>query len=144
MTAYDLFEKGRGFLKEGNNLAALSCFEKAYKMEKIRGIRSYLGLCLALERTQINEGMKLCNESIGEEPGNPFHYLHLGKIYVKAGRRKEAIEILRQGLAFGDCEDIEKTLDSLGTRRRPLFPFLPRKHLLNKYWGLLLKMFRIG
>lgn len=139
MHAYELFEKGRQLLKDGNSLAALACFEKAASIERIRGIRSYLGLCYALERAQTTEGIKLCHEAIDEEPENPFHYLNLGKIYIRVKRKEKAIEILRQGLSVGDCEDIRRYLDSLGTRRKPCFPFLPRKHFLNRYCGLFFK-----
>jgi hypothetical protein len=62
--AKELFEKGRALLKENNTLAALSCFEKAYDKAKLPGIQSYLGLCLAVERGQVKDGIALCREAI--------------------------------------------------------------------------------
>ena len=143
MTANELFENGRELLDEGKSLAALVCFEKAISIRRIRGMQSYLGLCLALERAQIREGIRLCHEAIGEEPEVPVHYLHLGKIYLKAGRKEEAVEMLRRGLAQGDSEGIRKMLDDLGIRKKSLFPFLSRNHFLNKYTGLLFRMLRL-
>lgn len=143
MKAHELFEKGREFLNDDNTLAALACFEKAYSMEKLPGIQSYMGICVALERGQIKEGIQLCNDAIAEDPGNPVPYLHLGKIHIKAGKKDEAIAIMRKGLSFGDSEEIRKILDDLGTRRKPFFPFLSRKNVLNKYAGLLRSMLRI-
>ncbi len=143
MIAEELFEKGRALLKENNTLAALSCFEKACSMDNLPGIHSYLGLCLAVERGQVKEGIALCNEAIAGDAGNPVHYLHLGKIYLREKRRKEAIEIFRKGLSFGDHAEIRRILDTLGTRKKPLFPFLPRNSLLNKYSGKLLRVLRL-
>jgi tetratricopeptide (TPR) repeat protein len=143
MTAYELFEKGRVLMDEGSTLAALVCFEKAGRIEKVRGMQSYLGLCLALERAQIQEGIRLCNEAIEEEPDAPVHYLHLGKIYHKAGKKNEAVETLRRGLSRGDSEGIRQMLEDLGIRKKPLIPFLSRNHFLNKYTGLLLRMLRL-
>jgi tetratricopeptide (TPR) repeat protein len=99
-----MFEKGKAFLAENNTLAALSCFEKAYSDGASPEIKSYLGLCLALERGQIRDGIALCRQAIAEETGNPVHYLHLARIYLKEKRKDEAIEILRTGLSFGDNE----------------------------------------
>lgn len=143
MTAHEWFEKGREILNDNNTLAALACFEKASGVENIPGIESYLGVCVALERGKIKDGIQLCNNAIVEQPGNPVPYLHLGKIYIKAGKKDEAIEIMRKGLSIGDSEEIRKILDSLGIRRRPLFPFLPRKHFMNKYVGLVLRIMRL-
>jgi tetratricopeptide (TPR) repeat protein len=141
--AKEFFEKGRAFLKEDNTLAALSCFEKAYSRAKLPGIQSYLGLCLAVERGQVKEGIALCREAIAGDAGNPVHYLHFGKIYLREKRREEAIELFRKGLSFGDNEEIRHILDTLGTRKKPLFPFLPRNHFLNKYSGKLLRLLRL-
>ncbi len=141
--AEELFEKGKALLKEDNTLAALSCLEKAYNSAKIPGIQSYLGLCLAVERGQVREGIALCNEAIAAEPANPAHYLNLGKIHLREKRKAEAIEIFRKGLSFGDDEYIRLILDRLGTRKKPLFPFLPRNNFLNRYSGKLLRLIRL-
>jgi tetratricopeptide (TPR) repeat protein len=141
--AKELFEKGRTLLKENNTLAALSCFEKAYDRDKLPGMQSYLGLCLAVERGQVKEGMALCHEAIEAEAKNSVHYLNLGKIYLREKKRAEAIDLFRKGLAFEDNEEIRQMLDSLGTRKKPLFPFLSRDNFLNKYPGKLLRLLRL-
>jgi tetratricopeptide (TPR) repeat protein len=141
--AKELFEKGRALLKENNTLAALSCFEKAYDKAKLPAIQSYLGLCLAVERGQVKDGIALCREAIERDAENSVHYLNLGRIYLRERKRAEAIALFRKGLAFGDNEEIRQMLDSLGTRKRPLFPFLSRNHFLNKYSGKLLRLLRL-
>jgi tetratricopeptide (TPR) repeat protein len=143
LIADELFEKGKAFLKENNTLAALSCLEKAYSRKKLPGIESYLGLCLAVERGQTKEGIALCREAIAGDPKNPVHYLHLGRIHLRDKRREEAIATFREGLSFGDHDEIRHSLDTLGTRKKPLFPFLPRNNFLNKYFGILLRLLRL-
>jgi len=77
-----LFDKGIKTLTEGNILSALSCFEKASKIEENPLISSYLAFCIAKERGQVQKAISLCNDAIKEDPENSFHYLNLGKIYI--------------------------------------------------------------
>jgi hypothetical protein len=64
-------------------------------------------------------------------------YLNLGRVHLKAGRKRDAIETVRKGLGFGDSKEAVLFLNTLGTRRKPVLPFLPRRNFLNKYLGLL-------
>lgn len=143
MTTDELFEKGIALLSDNNPLAALAFFEKAYTIKKAPAIQSYLGMCIALERGKITYGLMLCNDAILQESENPVHYLNLGRIYLKAGRRVDAIETFRKGLSFGDNQEIKQILDNLGTRKKPVFPFLPRNNFLNKYAGLMLHRLKL-
>lgn len=143
MTADELFEKGRALLNDNNPLAALVFFEKAYALKKTPAIQSFLGMCIALERGKISCGLMLCNNAITVEPENPVHYLNLGKIYLKAGTRADAIETFRKGISFGDNAEIKRILDNLGPRKKPVFPFLPRNSFLNKYTGLMMHRLKL-
>lgn len=143
MSTDDLIARGLMHLREHNNLAALACFERAYAEAKSPTVLSCLGLCIALERGQFSEALRLCHDAIGSEPDNPLHYLNLGKVLLKSGKKQEAISLFRQGLAAGENSEIRHLLESLGSRRRPLFPFMPRGHFLNKFAGLLLHRLRI-
>ena len=100
-------------------------------------------MCIALERGKISYGLMLCNNAITVEPENPVHYLNLGKIYLKAGKRADAIETFRKGLSFGDNAEIKRILDNLGPRKKPVFPFLPRNNFLNKYTGLMMRRLKL-
>jgi tetratricopeptide (TPR) repeat protein len=142
MKADEIFRKGLALLREENTLSALACFEKAYETEKTPRVQSYLGLCISVERGQIREAIRLCEDAIARDSDSPSHYLNLGKVYLNAGRRADALEILRsgtdKGLSFGENAEIRLLLEQLGARKKPLFSFLPRGHFLNKYAGLLL------
>lgn len=143
MTADELFEKGTALLNDNTPLAALAFFEKAYNIKKTPSIQSYLGMCIALERGKITYGCMLCDEAILQEPGNPVHYLNLGRIYQKAGKRVDAIETFRKGLSFGDNQEIKQILDNMGTRKKLVFPFLPRNNFMNKYTGLMMHRLKL-
>ena len=139
----EYFKKGLQLLGEANLLGALACFEKAHIREKSPLIQSYLGYCIATERGQIAEALNLCRAAIEVDPHTPEHYLNLGRVYLKAKKKDEAIAELRRGLSFGDNHDIKALLDALGLRRKPVFPFLPRNNFLNRYVGLILSRLRL-
>ncbi len=147
MKADEMFRKGLALLREENTLSALACFEKAYETEKTPGVQSYLGLCISVERGQIREAIRLCEDAVARDSDSPAHYLNLGKVYLNAGRRADALEVLRsgtdKGLSLGENAEIRLLLDQLGARKKPLFSFLPRGHFLNKYAGLLLHRLRL-
>jgi len=138
-----LFQKGRALLRENNTLGALACFEKAYTINRTSDIQSYLGLCIATERGRISEGVRLCLEAIDLDPGNPLHYLNLGKVYLKADRKTDCVGVLREGLSRADNPEIRELLDRIGMRKPPVFPFLPRGHFLNRYAGLIISRLRL-
>lgn len=139
----EYFKKGLQLLGEANLLGALACFEKANIREKSPLTQSYLGYCIATERGQIAEALNLCQAAIEVDPNNPVHYLNLGRVYLKAKKKDEAIAELRRGLSFGNNQDIKALLERLGLRRKPAFPFLPRNNFLNRYVGLILSRLRL-
>lgn len=133
-----LFTKGLEALARGEWTAALSCFEKASRMLNIPVHNSFLALCIAKERGQFKKAISLCSEALEAEPGNPLHYLNLGRVYLLQGKAEEAIEIFRRGLSRGANEQIIEELKKLGTRRPPPLAFLQRDNPLNKYLGIIL------
>lgn len=143
ISADEYFKNGLKLLGEANLLGALACFEKAHIKEKSPLIQSYLGYCIAMERGQIAEALNLCRAAIEGEPHNPEHYLNLGRVYLKAKKKDEAIAELRRGLSFGDNQDIKVLLERLGLRNKPVFSFLSRNNYLNKYVGLILSRLRL-
>ena len=132
------FSRGLKALQEGNSLAALTFFEKAAGEGPTPLCISYLGFCIAKERGQVQKGIQLCREALEKEPENPLHYLNLGRIFLTAGNKQEAIRTFREGLARGPNQEIIDLLNAIGTRRPPVIPALGRDHPINKYLGKLL------
>lgn len=136
--AEDFFRRALEELRDDRRLKALSFFEKSYKIEKNLECGSYLGYLIAQERGRIIEGLSLCNAALDADCENPVFYLNLGRVLYKAERKVEAIQTVRRALYCGPCPEAEQWLNEAGKRRRPAFPFLPRKHFLNKYAGIII------
>ena len=136
--AAEACSKGIRLYDEGHRIAALSCFEKSLQAGPTPLARSYLGVCIAAERGQVNRGIALCGEAIAAEPGNPVHHLNLARILIRVGRKSEALAALRRVPAAGEQPAIRALFEQIGARRPPLFPALSRSHPLNRIPGLIL------
>lgn len=129
------FARGCAALDEGNSVAALAFLEKALALNDNPSWYSFLGYCIAKERGQFKKGTDLCQAAILHEPDNPVHYLHLGKVHLLAKQKQEALRVFREGMGVGGDEKIQQELERLGMRRPVVFPFLGRRHPLNRYLG---------
>ena len=124
--------------KRGDTLHALEYYEKLVAIERTPEVCSALGYCLAKEKEAYREALYLCNEAIRNEPKSPRHFLLLGRVYLLAGRKKEAIRAFNLGMRHGGSAEIGAELKKLGYRKPPVFPFLSRDNPLNKYLGKML------
>lgn len=98
---------------------------------------SALGLSVAREKGDLLQGIALCHEAINRAPEDPLHYFHLGKVYLLARKKHLALHTFRKGLKHGDHRGLVREIQRLGFRRPPIFPFLGRKHPLNRLAGIL-------
>ncbi|MGK2907726.1 MAG: tetratricopeptide repeat protein [Desulfuromonadales bacterium] len=133
-----LLSKSEQALQNGDTLVALLQLEMAHTIRPLPGVKSKLAYCLAKERRQYQLAMTLCREALDAEPDNPDHYYQLSRIYMVAGRKRQAIMSLRKGLKFKRHQLIINELNLLGTRKSTVFAFLPREHFLNRGAGILL------
>lgn len=70
----------------------------------------------------------------------PVLYLNLGKAYLAAGKKKEAVENFYKGLKHDRGHiDLKKEMKLLGIRKEPPVPFLSRSNPINKIMGRLLQ-----
>ena len=139
MEAERLSERGIEAFTQGNILSALHFFEKAYSIANNPVISSYYAFCLAKERGQMSRAIALCSEAIRTDPQNPIHYLNLGRVYLLANIKFDAVKIFREGLKYEENQEIINELNRLGARKSLIFPFLKRSNPLNKYIGILLR-----
>ncbi len=113
-------------------------------------ILSYYGCLQAIVDKKYRSGVETCRKAIaqlkkaetfGEELLYPVFYLNLGRAYVAAAKKKDAIEAFNKGLEYDNTNrDLLQELRSLGLRKKPLVPFLDRSNLINKYIGMILHM----
>ena len=61
---------------------------------------SWYGLALALEGGRLREGVEFCRQAVPLEFYNPELYLNLGRVLIVAGRKREAYDALRKGIAL--------------------------------------------
>lgn len=139
----ELIARGISAIKSGNTAEALNCFEEAVKIHSTPANWSYLAFCLARERRQFDYAIRLCREAITRDPHSSIHYLNLGKVYLLAGRKDDAIRTFRQGLLYEGSPAIIGELKRLGLRKQPVLGFLRRENPLNKYLGIALKKLRL-
>jgi thioredoxin-like negative regulator of GroEL len=115
--------------------AALAKIEQIPVAARTPLLQSAYALCLAEVKQTLKAAVNLCHDAIKKDPKTPEHYSRQGRILLLAGRRKDAIWILRMGLRHGKHRGIVETLGSLGIRRPPPLPMLSRDNPLNKYLG---------
>lgn len=132
------FSKGMEALNSGDSLAALVHFEKAVQAGGGPLATSYYAYCIARERGQVQKGIALCHEAMAQEPDNARHYLNLGRIYLTARNKTEALRVFREGMGVGHDQEIAALLEEIGSRKPPVIASLHRDHLINKYLGMIL------
>lgn len=160
-TQSDFVQKVTAVIDWGDTLQGLIAIEGKPSLRGIPVVGSYLAYCMAKERGQYREAIRLCEAALKAEPHNPAHYLNLGRIFLLTRHKSKALETFRKGLSAdavtGRAPAAELTpetrakhqalilaeLRRLGIRRRPPFPSLPREHALNRVVGGMLTRLRL-
>lgn len=143
MRPKDYVELGMLYVKEGRYDEALHALQEAMlrydeqnTQELPYPLLSYFGLCLVVLRQNAPRGLALCKRVVDEAGNKPDFYWNLGKAYLSLRKKSQAITAFQHGLEIGDDPRLETELRRLGIRNRPLLPFLPRRHFINRYLGL--------
>lgn len=154
-TQSEIVQKAVSAINFGETLQPLIALEAVPTLHEIPVVRSYLAYCMAKERGQYREALRLCESAVVAEPNNAAHYLNLGRVYLLTQQKGRALAAFRKGLsrdaAAGTgaaAESAERQakhqalilaeLRKMGIRRQAPFPSLPREHVLNRHVGKLL------
>ncbi len=143
ISAAELLERVLAALKKGDVAAALTDMDELIKLDRSPSNCAQLGFCLASVRGEYKAAAALCHEAIKRDPKNPDHYYQQGRVLLLAGRKKDAIWVMRMGLRQGTHKEMAALLLKLGTRNQPAIPFLRRENPINKHLGLLMKKLRM-
>ena len=137
--AEELFWRGQRLLEAGHNRDALRNLRASYEIDPDSPqCSSYLGLAVALAEKQFRNGEKLCYHAIRREFYRADFYFNLGRVFLAAGRKEEAVRAMKKGLQMDRTHDsIKEALSHLGFRKRPFIRFLPRDHFLNRGFGMI-------
>lgn len=145
----DYIRGARAHLKSGAEKAAYQLLLKAaidYPEEPL--ILSYYGCLQTIVDRKYRNGIDNCRKALVLFKAAdtytagvifPTLYLNLGRAYLAAGKKKDAVEALDKGLKFDKSHyEIRKEMQLLGMRKKPPVPFLDRSNPINKYLGILL------
>jgi tetratricopeptide (TPR) repeat protein len=144
----DYIKDIKALIRQNNNEEALSLSsEAAEKYPDNPVILSYRGYLEASLHRRYADGIKFCSLAlvilkrqmpVGGEFFLPTLYLNLGKAYLAANKKKEAVESFQEGIKIDkNNEELLNEMKKLGTRRKPPLPFLKRSNPVNKYIGKL-------
>lgn len=146
--AEESYQRGVKELNQGRNREAMAFFSGAIEIEKRIGSQnpqarylSYYGLCLSLNGGSPHEAVRACRTAAKMEGYRSDVCWNLGRVLLRAERRREAHEAFRWGLKMQpDHQGIIKDLKRMGLRRKRALPFLGRKNPVNVLLGRLRKM----
>jgi len=132
-------------LQEGRRREAMALFEAAIEIQRRQSharpqsrYLSFYGLCLALERNEIHEALRYCREAVTLEGYNPDIRCNLGRVLLRAGRRREAYRAFMDSLKLESSHEATlRALRVMGIRRQPILPFLARANPINIFLGRL-------
>jgi Flp pilus assembly protein TadD len=133
------FKRGVNLLRKGQSAEAMECLRHAAEQEeKNPYYLSFLGVSVARAQRKWAAAARLCEAALSLKRNEAQLYLNLAEVYVSAGRRDEAVEVLDKGLIyFRDDARIRRARANLGRRSSPVLPFLERAHFLNRSLGKL-------
>lgn len=142
--AADAFASGFASLSAGRDQEALQHLERAAASAPDHArIRSYLGLAIARVEGDFARAKSLCESAAKQEFFCPEHYLNMAKVFLLFEQRAEAMRFLRRGLMIDPGqEEIQAAMQSLGHRKLPVLPFLPRRHPINRRLGAVRSLLR--
>ena len=99
--------------------------------------RSYLGMSMALVKGKHREGREVCEKAARQEFFNAEVWVNLGRVEMEWGRKKQARAAFARALRLAPTKRIQRYLEILGMRQKPVLPFLRRSHRLNVFLGRL-------
>jgi Flp pilus assembly protein TadD len=133
------FKQGINLLRNGHSAEALEYLLHAAELEKQNPYYlSFLGVSVARAQRKWTAAMELCEAALSLKRLEAQLYLNLAEVYVSAGRRDDAVEVLDRGLIYFRVDArIRRARADLGRRCPPVLPFLERGHFLNRSLGKL-------
>jgi Flp pilus assembly protein TadD len=133
------FKQGVKLLRSGQPAEAVEYLRHAAELKQQNPIYlSFLGVSVARAQRKWAAAVKLCEMALSLRRNEPQLYLNLAEVYVSAGRRDDAVEVLDRGLKYLSVDPrIRRARADLGRRSTPVLPFLERGHFLNRSLGKL-------
>ena len=137
--AFREFKTGLSLLRDNYSTRALEHIQRAAELEKNNPYyMSYLGVALARTEKKWAEAERMCDTAVRLKRNQAQLYLNLAEVYMAAGRKEDAREVLLAGMKYARRDiRLNIAMAKLTPRRSPIFTFLDRQHPLNRHFGLL-------
>jgi tetratricopeptide (TPR) repeat protein len=149
----DYLRAVKASLKAGNQKQAFALLQKAalhYPDAPL--VLSYYGCLLSIVDKRYRTGIETCkkaiamiedmkeDESLDKDAYYPVLYLNLGRAFIAARKKQDAMNAFKSGLTYDRSHyELLKEIKGLGLRKAPPIPFLDRSNVLNKYIGKILQ-----
>lgn len=129
--------RSRSLLAEGDAEGAMQCLRPVFDDHPAHAqLRSQYGLAMGLARRRYHEALDLCQSAVKQEFFNPDLYVNVARLNLAYGFKGEALRYLRRARMIDPANQaIAELFEHLGARSAPVLPFLPRRHLLNRWLG---------
>ena len=131
--------EGLAFFANGEAGEAHRCFARAHRRSPgdLR-VMSWYGLTLVLVEKNSSLGMLYCDQAVRLGGPEPEISLNQARVHLALSQRERAVKAIARGLALNPDDQALRTAQaSMGWRRRPILPCLPRSNFLNRWLGKL-------
>lgn len=131
------FKQGISLLRKGHSAEALEYLQRAAELKQQNPYYlSFLGVSMGRAQAKWTAAVELCKTALSMRRNEPQLYVNLAEVYVSAGRRDRAVEILDTAVKYcGTDPSIRRMRGKLGKRLSPVLPFLERSNLVNRRLG---------
>ncbi len=137
------YQRAKRAIKAMDYRAAERDFKKVFasmdeNAEQYNVAQSYYGLAQVLNAD--NNGLLLCRDAASGEVFDGEVFLNLACAEWHINNRKRAIDAIRRGVKI-DAEhtQLNHACARLDCRKKSCFSFLPRAHMLNRFFGRLFR-----
>src|SRR6476646_9955229 len=136
-----LLRKGRDALRLGRyreacDALAESCGRSMRQDKPIpSSVLAFYGLAVG-HAENVRDGLEICFQALAANRREPNAYFCLARLYILADSRKNAIDVLGQGLRVAaNHRGLKSLRRELGIRQSRPVPFLPRESAVNVRLG---------
>ncbi len=135
----ELFEQGLALYRGGDAVGAHAIFERSHRRSPSDArIMSWYGLTLVLVERNSSLGILYCDQALRVAGPEPELLLNQARAHLALGQRERAVRAIQRGLAAWPLDpSLKAAQQSMGWRRRPVFPCLHRSNPLNRWLGKL-------
>lgn len=133
------FEEGQRAFQARELEAAHAAFARAYRKDgRDPRFMSWHGVTLVLVEKNSNLGVQLCDQALRAAGPEPELLLNLARVHLALRQRDRVAAVVARGLErWPQDPGLLAAQAALGSRRRPVLPFLAREHPWNRALGRL-------